>query len=51
MDTPYAPQCLGAAAVLTKHTLNRTQQRNKEEKKAEFEKENGVGRCVCLTIS
>lgn len=50
MDTPN-PQCLGAAAVLTKHTLNKTQQRNTEEKKAEREEENGVGRCVCLTVS
>lgn len=46
MDTPN-PQCLGAAAVLTKHTLNKTQQRNTEEKKS------GVrgrkwGRKVCL---
>lgn len=29
MDTPY-PQCVGAAAVLTKHSLNKTQQRHKE---------------------
>lgn len=31
MDTPD-PQCLGAAAVLTKHTLNKTQQEQGREK-------------------